>query len=68
LVLLVAKIHPAEVINRLNDLADVVHTEGRVLIDGENILDPEIDVIALRRKIGMVFARPVVYHFRSERT
>lgn len=47
-------------INRLNDLADVVHISGRVLIDGENILDPKTDVIALRRKIGMVFARPVV--------
>ncbi len=48
------------VLNRLNDLADVVHQSGRVLIDGENILNPEIDVIRLRRKVGMVFARPVV--------
>ncbi len=48
------------VINRLNDLADVVHVSGMVLIDGVNILDPKTDVIALRRKIGMVFARPVV--------
>jgi phosphate transport system ATP-binding protein len=46
--------------NRLNDLTDVSHMEGRVLIDGENILDPKADVIALRRRIGMVFARPVV--------
>jgi phosphate transport system ATP-binding protein len=30
------------------------------LIDGKNILDPKTDVIALRRKVGMVFARPVV--------
>ncbi|MEN8172865.1 MAG: phosphate ABC transporter ATP-binding protein [Chloroflexota bacterium] len=48
------------VLNRLNDLADVVHMSGRVLLDGENILDTEIDVIALRRRVGMVFARPVV--------
>jgi len=48
------------VINRLNDLADVVHVSGQVLVDGEDILDPKTDVIALRRKIGMVFARPVV--------
>lgn len=47
-------------INRLNDLADVVAISGRVMIDGENILSPEIDVIALRRRVGMVFARPVV--------
>jgi phosphate transport system ATP-binding protein len=38
-------------LNRLND---------RILIDGQNILDPSVDVIALRRKVGMVFARPVV--------
>ena len=47
-------------INRLNDLADVTNMVGRLLIDGENILDPKTDVIGLRRRVGMVFARPVV--------
>jgi phosphate transport system ATP-binding protein len=47
-------------INRLNDLTDVRELRGRVLLDGENILDTKIDVIALRRRVGMVFARPVV--------
>ncbi len=47
-------------LNRLNDLADVVQLSGRVLIDGQNILDSKTDVISLRRKVGMVFARPVV--------
>jgi len=47
-------------INRLNDLTEVRASSGRVLIDGEDILDPNTDVIALRRKVGMVFARPVV--------
>jgi phosphate transport system ATP-binding protein len=47
-------------INRLNDLADVTQISGRVLIDGENVLDPKTDVIRLRRRVGMVFARPVV--------
>jgi phosphate transport system ATP-binding protein len=47
-------------INRLNDLADVSKTSGRVLLDGLNILDPSIDVISLRRRVGIVFARPVV--------
>lgn len=46
--------------NRLNDLADVDLIEGKVLLDGENILDSKTDVIALRRKVGMVFSRPVV--------
>ena len=48
------------VLNRLNDLADVTHLDGQVLLDGDNILDPKTDVIALRRRVGMVFARPVV--------
>ncbi len=50
-------------LNRLNDLADVESVSGRIILDGENILDPNIDVIALRRKVGMVFARPVVLPF-----
>lgn len=47
-------------LNRLNDLTEVRASSGRILIDGKNILDPEVDTIALRRKVGMVFARPVV--------
>ena len=47
-------------LNRLNDLTEVKTLSGRVLLDGENILDPKTDTIALRRKVGMVFARPVV--------
>jgi len=53
------------VINRLNDLADVIWTSGKVLLAdnvGEyvNVMDPKLDVIALRRRVGMVFARPIV--------
>jgi phosphate transport system ATP-binding protein len=48
------------VLNRLNDLADVIQMTGRVLLDGEDILSRDIDVTALRRRVGMVFARPVV--------
>ena len=51
------------VLNRLNDLADVIQQEGKVLLDKEDILSPKTDVIALRRKVGMVFARPVVLPF-----
>jgi len=47
-------------INRLNDLADVEEVRGRVLIDDQDIISQKTDVIALRRKVGMVFARPVV--------
>jgi phosphate transport system ATP-binding protein len=48
------------VFNRLNDLADVKSVSGKVLLDGMDILDPKINVISLRRRVGMVFARPVV--------
>jgi phosphate transport system ATP-binding protein len=48
------------VLNRLNDLADVTRIDGQVLIDGQDILDPKTNVITLRRRVGMVFARPVV--------
>jgi phosphate transport system ATP-binding protein len=53
------------VINRLNDLADVISVSGKVLLaDKDNhyldILDPKTDVIALRRRVSMVFARPIV--------
>jgi phosphate transport system ATP-binding protein len=48
------------VFNRLNDLTDIKLLSGRVLLDDMDILNPKIDVIALRRRVGMVFARPVV--------
>ncbi len=46
-------------LNRLNDLADLKEMKGEVLFQGRNILDPDVDVIELRRRIGMVFSRPV---------
>jgi phosphate transport system ATP-binding protein len=53
------------VLNRLNDLADVVHVSGKVQILDKNgnaldILHPQTDVTALRRRVSMVFARPIV--------
>jgi phosphate transport system ATP-binding protein len=47
-------------LNRLNDLTEIQTLTGSIFLDGENILDPKTDVIALRRRVGMVFARPVV--------
>jgi len=46
-------------LNRLNDLVDVDQMEGRVLLDDEDIYAPRVDVVQLRRRVGMVFARPV---------
>jgi len=47
-------------LNRLNDLTDVKTFSGKVLFDGVDVLSGSVDVIDLRRKIGMVFSRPVV--------
>ncbi len=47
-------------LNRLNDLADVTNVSGHVWLEGMDILNPDIDTIALRRRVGIVFARPVV--------
>jgi len=44
--------------NRMNDLIAGVRTSGEVLVSGANVLDPATDVVALRRRVGMVFQRP----------
>ncbi len=43
--------------NRMNDLIDSVRIEGDILIGGHEINSPEVDVIELRKKVGMVFQR-----------
>jgi len=45
-------------LNRMNDLIDGVHYQGRIHFEGENILDARANVTALRRQIGMVFQKP----------
>jgi phosphate transport system ATP-binding protein len=45
-------------LNRMNDLIVGARAQGEVLLDGENILLPQIDVVSLRRRIGMVFQKP----------
>jgi phosphate transport system ATP-binding protein len=45
------------VINRMNDLIDNVKITGDVLIDGINIYDKNLDVVNLRKRIGMVFQK-----------
>ncbi|MBN1584448.1 MAG: phosphate ABC transporter ATP-binding protein [Anaerolineae bacterium] len=46
-------------INRLNDLEDSSRRTGKIWIDGQDIYAPGVDVNALRRKVGMVFALPL---------
>ena len=45
-------------LNRMNDLIDGVRIEGEVMLDGEDIFAPEVDVVNLRKRVGMVFQRP----------
>ncbi len=45
-------------LNRMNDTIKGTRAEGKVLLDGKDIYDPEVDVVELRQRIGMVFQRP----------
>ena len=44
--------------NRMNDTIPGTRVEGRVLLDGQNVYAPDVDVVELRRRVGMVFQRP----------
>ncbi|WP_218672929.1 phosphate ABC transporter ATP-binding protein PstB [Halobacillus massiliensis] len=45
-------------INRMNDQIRIARYEGKIMYDGINILNKDIDVVALRKEIGMVFQEP----------
>lgn len=45
-------------LNRMNDLIPHSRLEGQISLDGQDIYDPSVDVVALRRDIGMVFQKP----------
>ena len=45
-------------LNRMNDLVSNVKIDGTVLLDGEDIYDPQVDTTLLRKKVGMVFQQP----------
>lgn len=45
-------------LNRMNELIPDTRLEGTVLLDGRDIYDPEVDVVELRQRVGMVFQRP----------
>jgi phosphate transport system ATP-binding protein len=42
----------------MNDLIPNVHTEGEIMMNGENIIATGVDVVDIRRRVGMVFQRP----------
>jgi phosphate transport system ATP-binding protein len=45
-------------INRMNDLIGGVRIEGSIKLQGKEIYDPKVDVVALRKRVGMVFQKP----------
>ena len=45
-------------LNRMNDLIPHSRVDGKVLLDGDDIYDSDVDVVALRRHVGMVFQKP----------
>jgi len=45
-------------LNRMNDVIPGTRIEGRILLDGKDIHDPDVDVVELRRRVGMVFQKP----------
>ena len=49
------------VLNRMFDLYPKQRAEGEVIIDGVNILEPHVDVNALRSRVGMVFQKPTPF-------
>jgi phosphate transport system ATP-binding protein len=45
-------------LNRMNDLIDNVRITGDITLDGKNIYDRDVDVVNLRKQVGMVFQKP----------
>lgn len=48
-----------KVLNRLIDLSDAEELRGEVRMDDIDILDPDLDIVGLRRRVGIVFSRPI---------
>ncbi len=44
--------------NRMHEIVPGARVEGKVLLDGENIYDPDVDPVQVRRRVGMVFQKP----------
>jgi phosphate transport system ATP-binding protein len=45
-------------LNRMNDVIPRTRLEGRIFFDGEDVASPKVDVVELRRRVGMVFQKP----------
>ncbi|WP_019674014.1 phosphate ABC transporter ATP-binding protein PstB [Psychrobacter lutiphocae] len=47
--------------NRMYDLYPGMHAEGKIILDGKNILEKDVDVNLLRARVGMVFQKPTPF-------
>lgn len=45
-------------LNRMNDIIDICRVSGQITLDGDDIYAPELDVVELRARVGMVFQKP----------
>jgi len=45
-------------LNRMNDTINGTRVEGKILLNGKNIYDEDMDVVMLRQRVGMVFQKP----------
>ncbi|MBI5951313.1 MAG: phosphate ABC transporter ATP-binding protein [Chloroflexi bacterium] len=45
-------------LNRMNDTIPGTRVEGKILLNGEDIYNPDMDVVTLRQRVGMVFQKP----------
>ena len=45
-------------LNRMNELIETARVTGRILLDGEDIMQPSLPLVSLRKRVGMVFQRP----------
>src|SRR5512136_1249692 len=45
-------------LNRMNDIIPAARAEGEIVLDGQNIYSPGVDVVDLRKRVGMVFQQP----------
>jgi len=44
-------------LNRMNDIVEGIRVEGKILLDGSDIYAPDVDVVQVRRRVGMVFQK-----------
>ncbi|WLS84557.1 phosphate ABC transporter ATP-binding protein PstB [Lactobacillus apis] len=50
-------------LNRMNDDIDNINITGKILLEGEDIYRAKLDLVALRKKVGMVFQQPTPFPF-----